>query len=286
MKKYRLIGAGSDLGVNVKGSSLGPRKIFEHISYNNKVLLEQDPTYQKQLDSNIKNKNEKELVKYLNKLSAIYYETLDSNEFPILIGGDHSLAVSSALCSNSVQGPLGIIWFDAHTDYHTHLSTVSGNMHGLPLATINGFDAKWIDIQNNAYIKEENTVIFGARSIDEGEYVNLDKTKVTLITPDEIDSFGIEKALDKAFAIASSNTSGIHISFDIDYLDPSLARGVSTPEIDGCSLENYNTIIDYLSNQMKIIKSFDIVEYNPQYDENDKTLSIVINLLDKVFGIK
>ena len=286
MKKYKLIGAGSDLGVNINGSSLGPKTIFKHIKYSNKVLIEQDPTYQKQLDSSIKNKNEDELIKFLNQLSVFYNDALDKDEFPILIGGDHSLAISSALSSNNKQGPLGIIWFDAHADYHTHLSTTSGNMHGFPLATINGFDTKWVNKQNNTYIKEENTVIFGARSIDDGEYNNLKKTKVTLITQNEINSLGIESALNKAFNIAHINTSGVHISFDLDFLDPSIAKGVSTPVINGCNNNDYITVIKYIVNQMNIIKSFDIVEYNPLFDNNNKTLSIVIDLLDKIFNIR
>ena len=286
MKNNKLILAGSDLGVHIDGASLGPKKVFENIEYENKILLEQNKEYKKELSKEIKNKNEKELVSYLAKLSSLYNNTLKNNEFPIMIGGDHSLAISSALNSNFHQGPLGIIWFDAHADYHIHQTTVTGNLHGLPLATINGKDSNWFKFDNYKYISEENTVIFGARSIDPGEYDNLNKANVTIITQDEIKSLGIEQSLTKAYKIASNNTSGIHISFDLDYLDPSIASGVSTPVNDGGSIKDYSIIKQSFINNINIIKSFDIVEYNSLNDKNNETLNIVLDLLNNVFNIK
>lgn len=285
MNKYKIVLAASDLDLDIYGSFLDPKRVLDCLKYENKILLEQDPNYHKELSKDIKNNNEKELVKYLNCLTSLYVDSLKSNEFPILIGGNHSLAISSALSSNSIQGPLGIIWFDAHTDYHSHNTTESGNLHSLPLCTINGNDINWVDVIDNKYIKEENTVIFEARSVDDGEYINLDKTKVTLITPEEIENIGMKKALDKAFNIALNSTNGVHISFDLDYLDPSYSKGVSTPVFGGCFSDDFNIIKKYFVEHLDSLKSFDIMQYNPKFDENDNTLNIILDMLNEIFKI-
>ena len=275
-----------DLGVHINGASLGPKSVFDCLDYDNKILIEQNSSYIKETSKDIKNKNEKELRKFLEEFSIVYKEIIDNNEFPILIGGDHSASITSTLCSNQNQGPLGVIWFDAHTDYHIHSSTISGNLHGTPLAAINGKDILWTDVQKNNFVNEENTVIFGARSIDEKEYNNLDSSKVTLITPEEISAIGFENSLTKAFEIANKNTSGIHISLDLDFLDPKIAPGVSTPVNDGCDINGFNIVLKSIIENMVYIKSFDIMEFNPVFDNDNQTLNIILDILYKLFSIK
>ena len=134
MKKY-MIGAGSDLGVDKDGARLGPEYLFNKVNHEcEKDLFLQDGDYIKSKDKNDKRKNEEEIDKFNRKIYKSILEKKDC--FTLLIGGDHSVAVASALASVKIHGEIGIIWIDAHTDYNTFETTITGNIHGLPLATI------------------------------------------------------------------------------------------------------------------------------------------------------
>jgi len=284
MKKKVYIAA-SDLGVITNGSKNGAEVLYE--TYRNEDILinKQDDKYIKETNKNIKHKNIKELVKYTE---SIYKDLnkFDKDDFVMLLGGDHSVVVPSILSSVNRNGNLGVIWIDAHTDYHTLLTTLSGNLHGTPCATINGHNSELSSFHNGEYINEENTVILGARSIDNGEKDNLSNTKVTVITMDEIKQNGIEASINKAFNIASKGTNGIHISYDLDFIDPSLAKGVSTPVKDGASLEDVNTINKILVNNVDKIKSMDVVEYNSLADNDSKTHELAIKIIDNILQNK
>ena len=206
---------------------------------------------------------------------------LNENKFPITIGGDHSVAIASALATNNHYKNLGIIWIDAHTDYNTFDTTITGNIHGLPLAAINGYKTeKLTNFLTDNHINPKNTVIVGARSIDESELINLKNNNITFFTTEDIKKEGLDNILDKAFQIAGNNTNGIHISYDLDYIDPIDCPGVSVPEINGVDINLAIETMKYIKNKKHLIKSLDLVEYNPKFDINNKTLNIATNLLN------
>ena len=205
--------------------------------------------------------------------------------FPIMIGGDHSAAIASALASAKVNIDVGMIWIDAHTDYNTFESTVTGNIHGLPLAAINGFKNNELRFfHDGKVIQASKTVIIGARSIDDGEKDNVKYSGVTVFTTEDIKEKGIEAIMEEAFKIAGYKTKGIHVSYDLDVIDPDIAPGVSIPEFDGISEEEAMQINEYLVKHINDIVSFDLVEFNPLRDIDRKTEQIGLNILAQIIS--
>ena len=282
MKNITIIGAGSDLGVHIDGARLGPKKILENMNNNyKKILIEQGSNIVKSHDKLDLRKNENEVNIFNEKL----YNTLkNENNFCITLGGDHSIAIASGLASLEKHKNLGIIWIDAHLDYNTWETTITGNIHGLPLAALNGLNKDLSKFHNNTYFNPKNTVVVGYRAYEENAMDEINNTSlmgVTVYTTKDIKEYGIEKIMKQAFDIASNNTDGVHVSFDLDVIDPLLAKGVTIKEKNGINLNEVNEITDYLTKQ-KNIKSFDLVEYNPLNDVDNKTIEIANNILDKM----
>lgn len=203
--------------------------------------------------------------------------------FLLLLDGDHSIAIGSALASIKCNDNLGIIWFDAHGDFHTFDTTISGNIHGLPLAAITGYEKRFLaDFHTGNFYNFKNTVIVGARDLEPEEIENTKKAGITVFSTEDIKRFGVKSICDKAFKIASANTNGIHISYDIDLIDPNFAPGVSVPAVSGINLEDAFSIIDYIIENKNIIKSMDLVEFNPLQDIDHKTEIFSKNILKKL----
>lgn len=279
--KYTFINANSDLGVHIDGANNGPNLITNNFKNYEVITVEKN-------NNIIKSKDKSDLAKNLNEVNnfnkLLYKEItnlLNEDKFPITIGGDHSIAIASALASNNYHKNIGIIWIDAHTDYNTFDTTITGNLHGLPLAAINGYKTNPLtEFLTNNYIKPENTVIVGARSIDELELVNLKNNNITVFTTEDIKKEGINNIMKKAFDIAGNNTQGIHISYDLDYIDPIDCPGVSVPEEKGIDIRTAIDTMEFVKNNKHLIKSLDLVEYNPEFDIKNKTLEHAIKLLE------
>ena len=275
-----IINANTDLGVHVDGADLGP-KVLSDVLNNVKYDVNKDNIIKSKDKLDLK-KNFDAVNNFTKKIFAKELEILENNDFPLMIGGDHSAAIGSALASQKHYQNIGIIWIDAHGDYNTFETTRSGNLHGLPLAAITGYNCDDLTsfITHN-HINPRNCVIVGARSIDPWEIGNINDAKVTVFTTDDIHKMGVKKIMDKAFDIALNETCGVHISYDIDVIDPILAPGVSVPEINGINLDEAYKIMDYLASRKRDIKSMDLVEFNPTRDIDNKTRDIAINLLNK-----
>lgn len=285
MKKVKLIGACTDLGVDVCGAEKGPAKIIDNIEYDNKTIINK-PDCIKSLDPNDLRKNIVEVNYFNNQLFNEITSTLVHNEFPITLGGDHSCAIASVLGSRKINGKIGVIWVDAHLDYNTFDTTITGNLHGLPLAAINGI-AKDLTLFTDDFVDPANTVVVGYRAMEENrlqELGNIKRMGVTVFTNDDINKYGIEYVMNKALEIASKNTNGVHISYDLDVIDEKYAPGVSVPELNGINLDTAYKIRDIITNNINLLKSFDIVEYNPDNDIDNKTLDIALNILTTVMN--
>ncbi len=286
--KFNILKASSDCGVHVYGSRFGPNSLISNLKKNIKIKKIINIGFKhypiKNFEKNNKYKNLKS-INYLNKkLYKESYKTLKNNILPITIGGDHSIAIGSALASIKKYNNLGIIWFDAHGDFNTFETTPSGNIHGLPFAAICNYEKKFLaDYHNGNFFNPKNAVLVGARDIDSpGELENLKDAGVTIFTTSDIQEQGIDVIYKKAFEIASAGTNGIHISFDIDVIDPSIAPGVSTPAKNGISLTEAFSFVDYMIDNKKQIKSIDFVEFNPVNDVENKTKKIAIEILNRI----
>lgn len=282
MEKNMIIGAGSDLGVHIDGSRFGPKKIIENLNLNvNSIILEQDNNIKKSIDSKDLKKNLNEVNEFNKKL----YETIiKQNNFCITLGGDHSIAIASALASLKKHNNLGLIWIDAHLDYNTFKTTITGNLHGLPLATLNGLNKELSNFYQGPYYNPKNTVVVGYRAVEDNsmdEINNIKMMGVTVFTTKDIKEMGVEKVLDIAYEIALNNTNGIHISFDLDVIDPLIAKGVTIKEKNGIDENDVEEITNYLVKNDNI-KSFDLVEYNPLNDTDNNTLEIANKIIKKI----
>ena len=281
-----IFGAGTDLGVNIDGASLGPVQLMNDLKAFYKgesMMFEQDKDIIKSRNLSDRRKNEYEIEKFNTNLYKNMVDKIKEEYFPIMIGGDHSAAIASALASAKVNIDVGIIWIDAHTDYNTFETTVTGNIHGLPLAAINGYKNSELRYYHDGkVIQPSRTVIIGARSIDDAEKDNVKYSGVTVFTTQDIKEKGIEAIMDEAFKIAGYKTKGIHISYDLDIIDPDIAPGVSVPEFDGINEEEAMQINEYIINHIKSVLSYDLVEFNPLRDVDRKTEQIALNLLAQV----
>ena len=243
-----IFGAGTDLGVHIDGANLGPVQLLNDLKSFYKgesMLFERDKDIIKSRNLSDRRKNEYEIEKFNSALYKAMVEKIKEEYFPIMIGGDHSAAVASALASTKVNVDVGIIWIDAHTDYNTFETTVTGNLH-------------------------------------DAEKDNVRYSGVTMFTTDDIKEKGIEAVMDEAFKIAGYKTKGIHISYDLDVIDPDVAPGVSIPEFDGISEQEAMDINQYIINHIDDVLSFDLVEFNPLRDIDRKTEQIALNILAQV----
>ena len=284
--KANIICAKSDLGLTIDGCDLGPTLIYKKLNKNNiyKCIEINKDNIIKSLDSNDLKKNLKEVNNFNEKLYKAVINTFKDNAFPITIGGDHSIAIGSALASKKINGDIGIIWIDAHLDYNTFETTITGNLHGLPLAALNNLCHDLTKFHNGKFFDPKKTVVIGYRSMEENRIQELNNAKkmgVTVFTNDDIKKFGIKNILDKAFQIAKGE-NGIHISYDLDIIDHMYAPGVSVPELDGIDLDMSYFISDYICKNINIIRSFDLVEYNPIFDKNYITLNIAENIINNL----
>ena len=236
----------------------------------------------KALDS----KNEKRNLAGINDFNERLYNTtrtvIQNGEFPLLVGGDHIVAIGSSLASIKENKNMGIIWFDSHADFNTYPTSVTGNLHGLPLAVATHYEKSMLaDFHDDPFYNPKNAVIVGGRDIDPWEWGNVLDAGVTVFSTEDIKKYGVEEICKKAFAIASNGTDGVHISFDLDLIDPEVAPGVSIPAKNGINLEETYLLADEITKYVDIIKSADLVEYNPLFDKDNITKEIATNILNK-----
>lgn len=277
---YNVILASTDLGVHVDGTNLGPNVIVKYIEnkkINEIIDIEKDKIIKDKDHFNLK-KNLDYINKFNSELYLQAYNSLKNGYTPITIGGDHSLAIATALASRDFyKEDIGVLWIDAHTDFNTFETTETGNIHGLPLAAIAGL-CKGLDDFANNNVKPQNIFVLGARSIDKKEKIVTNKANINVISTDYLLKHDTKEIIDNIFKAMPSK---VHVSYDLDLIDPFDAPGVSVPEIDGIRKKQAYEIIDCLKKYQQRITSFDLVEYNPTFDKNDKTLKIAIDILNK-----
>jgi arginase len=223
---------------------------------------------------------------------ALYAQALDSHSsgaFPIVIGGDHSLAAGSVAASAAhtrrQEQRLGLIWIDAHADMNTPATTVSGNVHGMPLAALLGEEPRELALVGGyePKVAPADTVLVGVRNLDEREKEQVRASGVHVFTMKDIDRRGAAAVIESAIDIASRDTSGIHVSFDLDVCDPSIAPGVGTPVRGGLNYREAHIAMEILSDSRRMI-ALDLVEVNPVLDHQNMTAALAAELAASALG--
>lgn len=232
--------------------------------------------------ANAKMKYLDEVIRSNVELGDKVYESLSNSYLPLVIGGDHSLALGSiAGSSKFFKDDLAIIWVDAHGDINTPETSPSGNIHGMPLASSMGVGDK---ILTNLYfdgikVKPENVFLLGCRDLDLGELELVKNKNLNLWTMEDIKNKGIQVVLKELIeALNKTKVNNVHLSFDIDALDPSYVPGTGTPVKDGLAFSEGKIVIETILDT-SLVKAIDFVEFNPALDKNSRTLETCLEML-------
>ena len=223
------------------------------------------------------------------EVSVLTRTAMEESCFPMLLGGDHSLAAGSiagAAAFHAARGErIGVIWIDAHSDLNTPGSSKSGNVHGMPLAHLLGHgDGALANVAGvKPAVRAENVAIVGLRDADDAEREHITKWKIRALTMRSVDERGIRSVMDEAISVASNGTAGIWVSFDLDCLDPEAAPGVGTPVPGGMTYREAHLAMEMLADTGKVI-GIDLVEVNPVLDEHNRTAGVGTDLLLSAVG--
>jgi arginase len=216
---------------------------------------------------------------------------LDEGGLPLVLGGDHSLAAGSVAATAAwaqAQGrSIGLIWVDAHGDMNTPASTSSGNVHGMPLAALLGAEpAELAGIGGfRPKAHPERTVIIGLRNLDARERERVHESRIHVFTMKDIDRSGIADVMERAIALASRDTAGVHVSFDLDACDPLVAPGVGTPVKGGLDYREAHMVMEMLADS-GTLAALDLVEINPTLDLRNSTAELGTELALSALGLK
>lgn len=292
-----IIGVPLDFGQSRRGVDMGPSAIryagavrrIEAIGH--QVTDEGDipvgaAERKEHSDSTLKNLDE---VIQANTLLAVKVAAVvEAGKFPLVLGGDHSIAIGTLAGLSDKYSNLGVIWYDAHADLNTAETSPSGNIHGMPLAASIGLGHE--DLVNlyseKQKIKPENVIIIGARSVDPGERQLIKEQGIKVYSMHEIDRDGMTAVMENAIAyLRSRNVDGVHLSLDLDGLDPLYTPGVGTPVPGGISYRESHLAMEMLEDS-GMITSVEFVEVNPILDEKNKTADVAVGLMGSLFGEK
>jgi arginase len=225
------------------------------------------------------------------KLHARVLQSLEEGALPLVIGGDHSLAAGSVGASAdyaaSKGGEIGLIWVDAHADMNTPQTTLSGNVHGMPLAALLGQEPNELSKIGTAFpkVRPAKTVLIGIRNLDEAEKTQVRDAGVHVFTMKDVDRLGIATVMERAVALTSSGTVGIHVSFDLDVCDPSIAPGVGTPVKGGLNYREAHMVMELLADTGRVT-AIDLVEINPILDVRNQTAILGVELALSALGMR
>lgn len=223
------------------------------------------------------------------RLAKMVSESLDRGNFPIVLGGDHSVAVgtlSGVSRHFRERGEkVGLIWLDAHADMNTPESSPSGNVHGMPLACIAGMGpAELVDLFGyHPKVDPRNIVIVGLRDVDQMEKPHVRNSGVRAFTMRDIDERGLRAVMDDAIRLASEGTAGIHVSLDMDFVDPRDAPGVGTPVRGGATYREAHLAMEMICDSGRVV-SMEVVEVNPVIDEANRTADLAVELVTSGLG--
>jgi arginase len=292
--KLSMIGVAIDLGAGTPGVSLGPAAIryagiherMTNIGYD--AQDEGDIVAIKQEVSTSANTHLKNLDE-VARVNSLLCERVDSvmraGRFPLVLGGDHSIAIGTIAGVLQHVEKLGVIWFDAHGDINTEETSPSGNIHGMPVAVSLGHGHDLLTKIGGAdkKISSENIVFIGCRDLDAGERKMLKEFGIKVFTMHEVDRLGMTEVMNQAIEIASNGTDGIHVSFDMDSMDPVYAEGTGTRVPGGLTYRESHLALEMIAETEKVV-SAEFVEVNPIIDNKNQTAKTAVALIGSLMG--
>jgi arginase len=233
----------------------------------------------------------REIVRVCEKLYKASLAVLDKGGLPLVLGGDHSLAAGSVAATAEFvrreDKPLGLIWVDAHGDMNTPATSGSGNVHGMPLASLLGPEPAELSRIGGVSpkVRPQHTVLIGIRNLDEREKELVRESGVRVFTMKDIDRAGIAAVAEQALAIAGTGTRGVHVSIDMDVCDPSIAPGVGTPVKGGLDYREAHMVMEIVADS-GLLRALDLVEVNPILDDRNMTAILGVELAASALGQK
>ncbi|MFC3041755.1 arginase [Virgibacillus xinjiangensis] len=295
--KMSIIGVPMDLGQSRRGVDMGPsamryagaieklQSLKQDIHDLGDIAIERPDSLQEQDETNLKNLPQ--VIRANEELARCVDTEIEKERFPLILGGDHSIAIGSLAGISRHYENLGVIWYDAHGDLNSSETSPSGNIHGMPLAVSLGIGhEKLTNLHGHGpKIKPENIVIVGARSLDPGERELIREQGIKVFTMHEIDRMGMPAVMEETIDYLTDRTDGVHLSLDLDGLDPSEAPGVGTPVIGGMTYRESHLAMEMLA-ESGMITSAEFVEVNPILDEKNKTGEMAVGLMGSLFGEK
>jgi arginase len=299
-KQVTIIGVLMDLGADRRGVDMGPSAV--RVAGVNQRLRALGYQVVDGGNINVRNpemlRDENSNAKYLPEITEacqILAEkvntVLQHDGIPIVLGGDHSIAIGSVSGLSAFyrkqEKRVGMLWFDAHGDMNTPDSSPSGNIHGMPFAALLGRGPQELThISGFApKVHPEDCVLLGARDVDRAEAVIMRNSGVRIFTMREIDERGMSACMDEAIAIAARNTIGFHVTMDMDFVDPDYAPGVGTPVPGGPTYRESHLAMEKVADSGKML-SFELTEVNPVLDTANRTAELGVQLILSAFGKK
>jgi arginase len=298
VKPVHIIGVPLDLGGGRRGVDMGPSAmriagIRDQLAELGCTVADKGnlpaPIPETQRPADKKKKYIRDIAKVCQKLHDTALKSLEAGALPLVLGGDHSLAAGSVAATaawvrRTESKPLGLLWVDAHGDMNTPETTLSGNVHGMPLAALLGGEPSELSsIGGSPSVLAQHTVLVGIRNLDEREKEQIRAFGVHVFTMKDIDRDGIATIAERALAIASEGTGGIHVSFDMDVCDPSIAPGVGTPVKGGLDYREAHMVMEMVADSRRLV-GLDLVEVNPTLDVRNATAEFATELALSALG--
>lgn len=276
---FELIGCPMHLGV----SALGLKKSIDCLNecYSDlKIKKIDEIIVPEQNLPNLKNLNS--VVETCKKIAAVSLSIIGRGNIPLFIGGDHAAAIGTVSGAAIAQNNLGLLWVDSHSDINTHETTASGNIHGMPVSALMGYGCQSLTSIGSVEqkIAPQNIVMLGVRDIDPPEQEIIDKFNIKCITYDEVLKRGLSECLKEAHTYLSG-IKKLHLSFDLDSMNPEVIKGVSVPVADGFTKSDVHNIIDFTLKNFDM-SSIDIVEFNPEFDSDGVTAEFTNELIHRI----
>ncbi len=300
-KRIDILGIATASGASVRGCGMGPEALrvaglvealidLDLATADHGDLRRPQPDYSTNpASARLPDERKADVLDLAARASDAGLAILEDGNFPVFLGGDHSIAMGtvSAAARHCVRRgkPVHVLWIDAHADYNTPATSPTGNLHGMPLALLCGetefddsFRGPWL-----GKIDPRNVTIFGARSVDRDERKLVHGRGVDVIDMRKLDQLGVVSALQKVIDKAKAAGAHLHVSFDVDSIDPSLAPGGGTLVPGGLTYREAHLVMEMLHDS-GVVGSLDVVELNPFLDHGGKTATLMVDLVASLFG--
>ncbi len=292
-RRLSLIGAPLEVGASVGGAAMGPaslrtaglahalEQLGHHVEDIGDLAIGLRPPG---LGDRLA-----ELAAWTRVLGDAVHGALAAGRVPLVLGGDHSLSLGSvdgmARHCRAVGRPLFVLWLDAHADFNTPETSRSGNLHGMPLAALCGEPglAAGLDWEDGRRVDPAHVSMIGTRSVDAGERALLEARRIEVVDMRLIDEFGVVAPLRRIIERVAAADGLLHVSFDIDFLDPALAPGVGTAVPGGATYREAHLVMEMLHDS-GLVASLDLVELNPFLDERGRSALVLVDLVASLFG--